>query len=176
MSVHPVPETLPLPVYPVGHVHTTSPLVEPSGVGSLHVAFATQGLGVAAHSSVAATHLPLMTEDPEPHVQSRPLKQPGSFVHAAHIVASVPQASFWPTHAPALLHLPVWSHETRPSSHAPFTLVGCAWHAPFTHVPTLQSLLSDEQFFGVLTQTPAWHTSSVHALLSEHVAVLLSLC
>jgi hypothetical protein len=107
MSVHPVPATLPLPVYPVGHVHTTSPFVEPSGVGSLHAALATQGLGVAAHSSVPATHLPLRTADPEEQVHRRPLKQPGSVVHAAHVVASVPQASRLPTQAPALLHLPV---------------------------------------------------------------------
>jgi hypothetical protein len=44
------------------------------------------------------------------------------------------------------------------------------------HTPTLQSLLSDVQFFGVLTQTPAEQTSSVQALLSVQVAVLLSPC
>jgi hypothetical protein len=37
-------------------------------------------------------------------------------------------------------------------------------------------LLSDVQFLGVLRQTPAEHTSSVHALLSVQVAALLSLC
>jgi hypothetical protein len=37
-------------------------------------------------------------------------------------------------------------------------------------------LLSDVQFFGVLTQTPPEQTSSVQALPSLHVAALLSLC
>jgi hypothetical protein len=40
----------------------------------------------------------------------------------------------------------------------------------------LQSLLSEVQSFGVLTQTPAEQTSSVQALLSLQVAALLSLC
>jgi hypothetical protein len=58
MSVHPVPPlALPSPSNPVGQVHFTSPLTEPSGVGSLHVAPAAQGLPV--HSSAASLHEPL---------------------------------------------------------------------------------------------------------------------
>jgi hypothetical protein len=59
MSVHPVPAVLPLPVYPVGHVHTASPLTVPSGVGSTQEASATHGLSV--HSSLPVTHLPFST-------------------------------------------------------------------------------------------------------------------
>src|SRR5262245_60839687 len=46
---------LPLPVYPFGQVHVTSPAVE---VGSSHVAIDAQGPGTAAHSSVLGAHVP----------------------------------------------------------------------------------------------------------------------
>jgi hypothetical protein len=120
-SVHPVPgATLPLPVKPFGHVHTTLPAAE---LGSLHVALATHGLGTSAHSFVCGTQAPPDTTALAWHVQVW-----HEAPHVAHADASAPQASLSPTQAPAALQEPAESHASKPMVHAAFAFAACATH------------------------------------------------
>jgi hypothetical protein len=97
-------------------------------------------------------------------------------VHAAQDVESEPQALF-PTQVPAALHVPAVLQTVRLSSQGPFKFFGVAPQVPFVQVPVAQSGLAGVQALGVPAQTPAWQRSlSVHALLSEQAAVLLSEC